>query len=325
MFAKSMPELLVTVEDTGKEAEAIKKGGLDSGRIIADPAQMALQAAATNGVPIELAHDVRKAEAYYAMPKSKKKLKPAQIRKALTELGLVKAIKLFPDPKVYEPQPYTPPEPTKASVESQIKWKLTNLKDLQETAWQIRSLCSEDKGFEALKDVMESRYQSIVSEIKELAGKHGKLKKSLIKGDGLNKAIAFLTGGDPTEAELKDNHSESWHSDADKEVVAYLTTIEKIDLTSSPTHNPAVVPGPQSGFPRPLNRSVEEALDLVKSFDNKPPMAGRKVRKPKKDPEQVKQERAQERDLGVKKSRPTLPAFDRHTLMAKAFGWEEPA
>lgn len=71
---------------------------------------------------------------------------------------------------------------------------------------------------------------------------------------------------DPAQAELKDTHGEQFHSDADKQVVEYLTTIEKIDLKNSPIHNPYVVNGPQSGFPMAQKSAAAAAAldDLCK-------------------------------------------------------------
>jgi hypothetical protein len=54
-------------------------------------------------------------------------------------------------------------------------------------------------------------------------------EKSLSALDELNKSYG--------SEYLKDNHSESFHSDADRQVVEYLTTIEKVSF-DSPYHNP---------------------------------------------------------------------------------------
>jgi hypothetical protein len=103
----------------------------------------------------------------------------------------------------------------------------------------------------------------------KLATFHESKMKKAEERPTLAKAIFVLTGMDhydaprPENAVLKDTHGEQFSSDADKEVVNYLTTVEKINLDASPAHNPWGQPA-FHGFPTvQKSTAVTDALDSI--------------------------------------------------------------
>lgn len=87
----------------------------------------------------------------------------------------------------------------------------------------------------------------------------------------LEKALIMIVdpSGDQLDPNLVNTHGEQFSSDADAEVLHYVTHTGIIDTKRSPVHNPpAVVAGPENGFPigTPIvMRSLDSALnDLCK-------------------------------------------------------------
>ena len=121
----------------------------------------------------------------------------------------------------------------------------------------------------------------------------------------------------PENANLINTHAENFHSDADKQMLDYLTSVEKID-TYEPSHSDfstAVTSKKSLGstlddLTKSDSNPIASALDdLVKGFPM-PPKAGAKAKKPAKDDEEKKEEKAQEKDLGFKKKSMTTEALD---------------
>lgn len=106
------------------------------------------------------------------------------------------------------------------------------------------------------------------------------LQKSLIEGKNLTdahkveKAIVVTVddSGDKVDPNLIDTHSESWHEDADAQVVKWLTTTGQVDVANCPVHNNPSHPAPLS-FPMAqptFQLSVSNALDdIEKSHEKK--------------------------------------------------------
>jgi len=105
-------------------------------------------------------------------------------------------------------------------------------------------------------------------------------------------------------ASLKDNHGESHHSDASKELIEdkvdEVDRVTAADEEEAPATRVRLAVSASGG----VWRSVESALDdLCKGFDNMPLKPGGKAKKPAKDPVEVKQELQQKKELGVSKAK----------------------
>jgi len=104
---------------------------------------------------------------------------------------------------------------------------------------------------------------------------------------------------------LKDNHGESHHSDASKELIEdkvdEVDRVTAADEEEAPGTRVRLAVSAAGGVWR--SRSVESCLDdLCKGFDNMPLKPGGKAKKPEKDPVQRKQEQQQKKELGVEKA-----------------------
>lgn len=139
------------------------------------------------------------------------------------------------------------------------------------------------------------------------------LQKALVGGRTITSAHEDIKKGDAENAVencLKDTHGEQFSPDADKEMVAYLTKIDKVDLHQVPHCDGTQMP---SGFPvvapgisvQRSNTAVEDALEVVcKSFPKPMKAHAGKVTFPKqKDPVQIKQEKQQKKEAGIKTSK----------------------
>jgi len=243
MIRHDQPALLITSEDTAT-ADAIRKGEWAlGGRLNSDPQSNGLQYALQHEARVTGFEKGRMCFADAKAPPFAAKGKKKVIAKAFCEhFDLKKAAKLFgKEEEVMAMMPSY--EPGKESYENMIKWKLDQLGELQSSVYQVERICREDKSFDKVKGVLESAYARLQTEIKACADKHSSAKKSM-EPPSLTKAIFVLTGMDhydqarPENELLKDTHGEQFSSDADKMVVNYLTTVEKINLESSPAHNP---------------------------------------------------------------------------------------